>query len=82
VRFKAFMVIAKKRATALLIDDLAVGKVGTAEHPSGKVLVVYESAEGPPGSDVAKALRDIADAIDKRTVPAHDITPIIPEASA
>lgn len=82
MKFTAFLVLTKKRATALLMTDVRSAKVGTAEHPSGEVFVAYESKDGAPGPEVSKALREIADSIDKGGHPVHDITPIIPEASA
>lgn len=79
-----FKVIAASTAkgAAVLVDSVASAKLGTAEHPSGVALVIYESKDGYPGADVSKVLREIADFIDKGGHPVHDITPVIPEASA
>jgi hypothetical protein len=70
------------RQAVLVMDDLRSAQFGAALTPSGNVIVAYETRDGHPGADVAKALREIADLLDKGGQPVHDVTPFVPEAKA
>ena len=73
---------AGERKGVVVVREIGAGKFGVAVHTCGQVLVAYESEDGAPGAAVVKALREIADAIERGDAPVHDITPIIPQAEA
>lgn len=66
----------------LVMDDMRGQQFGAALIPDGSVLVAYESEDGSPGPNVVKALREMADAIERGGNEVHDVTPIIPQAEA
>jgi hypothetical protein len=70
------------KQAVLVMEGVRSAKFGAALTPGGNVLVAYETKDGAPGPEVAKALREIADLLDKGGTPVLDITPIIPEAKA
>lgn len=64
------------------VEHMRTEKMGAALRRAGDVLVVYETATGRPTQEVIAALRKMADDFERGESPVHDVTPIIPEASA
>jgi hypothetical protein len=73
---------AGQKQAVLVLGGLRSEKFGAAVFPGGNVVVAFESEDGAPGPDVSRALRQIADSIDRGVSPVHDVTPIIPQAEA
>lgn len=79
------MVALKLEGTAkavLVLEDMRGRQFGAALVPNGTVVIGYESEDGSPGPDVARQLREMADAIERGGNAVQDVTPIIPEAQA